>query len=78
MSQTHIKVEPFSKAALAVYYKCSPTTIRRWVNRIRDNYTVFAERFNNPDYLSFAEYKSTCKNLTPKQFNVFKKHYGEV
>jgi hypothetical protein len=72
-----IKAEKRSKASLQLLYEKSAGTIRAWCNRLRDNYKAFAEKFNDPEYLCFSDYQTNCKTLPPRQYALFKKHYGE-
>lgn len=67
-----------SKAKLCKEYKISASTLQTWLTYLKDNYATLAMDRNEPDYLSFEQYKPTNKTLTPLQLKVFKKHYGEA
>lgn len=72
-----MKAEQNSKSELQQMYNRSEGCISGWCKFLKDNYLRLAEQRNDPDYLSFEQYKNDQKILTPLQVKVFKKHYGE-
>lgn len=73
-----MKAEQNSKAELQNIYNRSRPTINAWLRFLKENYKRLAKERNDPDYLSFEQYETKQRILTPLQKKIFEKHYGEA